>query len=119
MKLLIDRSLIDGWLAGGGTAEFIAALQELPEAKMLDLGGLESHPIVEWYTMWGASDEQELVRYSDLTPAAEVPIPTAVLSLLNQIQNLTFDDDYSTAMNLISDCAEEAMALLTKGRGGV
>jgi len=46
-----------------------------PEAKMLDLGGLESHPIVEWYTMWGASDEEALVRYSDLTDKL---LPTVV-----------------------------------------
>ena len=55
---------------------------------------------------------------NSLTPAAaEVLIPTAVLLLLNQIENLTLDDDYSTAMNLIYDHAKEAMALLTKGRG--
>ena len=77
------------------------------------------------YTQWL---EEMAMRYLDppgnarqpeAPVSSEVPIPTAVLSLLNQIENLTFDDDYSTAMNLISDKAKEAMALLTKGRGGV
>ena len=68
-KLLIDKSLIDGWLDGGGTAEFIDALQNLPPAKMLDLEGA----LV--YSTWGVTLEpdQKWIKESDLT---DLVVPT-------------------------------------------
>ena len=58
---LLDIGMREGWQAPR------EMLRNLSEAKMLDLGEVESHPIVEWYTMWGASDEEALVRLSDLS----------------------------------------------------
>jgi hypothetical protein len=89
-----------------------------PEAKMLDLGGLESHPIVEWYTMWGASDEQELVRYSDLTNAAEVPIPT-VEEIADHIDVWFRSGEDKPWSFIVEDLAGSIHSLLTKVRGGV
>jgi hypothetical protein len=89
-----------------------------PEVKMLDLGGLESHTIVEWYTMWGASDEQELVRYSDLTNAAKVPVPT-VEELADHIDAWFKTGEDKPWSFIVEDLAGSIHSMLTKGRGGV
>ena len=110
---LLDIGMREGW------QDPREMLRNLSEAKMLDLGEVESHPIVEWYTMWGASDEEALVRYSDLTNAVlpetkpdAIPIPT-VEEIADHI-DLWFRTGEDKPWNfLVEDLAGSIHSLLT------
>jgi len=112
-KLLIDSELVDRIRTGG--TWYVENLENLPPARFLDLDSIEKHRIDDWYMMLEASDEQVLVRYSDLTDRIAPTIGREELVALieNEVQWCLHTDKYGPGA--IAPCAAKAILDRLKG----